>query len=128
MKYLVGAKITSIEYINNPLEIEADSIAEAIEKAEKINCTDSDQIHHQKLLLEDCETEFFITEPAQPKSATLEQCPYCLSDDIGMITKTVKIENRVLETAKCYACEKKWVEIYTLSRRENGNAEIIQEF
>ena len=59
-KYLVKVKITTEEWINNPLEIEAVSQAEAIRKAEAINEFNSDKIHHQKMILEDCSTEYFI--------------------------------------------------------------------
>jgi hypothetical protein len=128
MKYLIGAKITSVELINNPLEIEAESPAQAVEKAEWINANDSDQIHHQKMLLEECNTEFFIAQFGPTPAATPQQCPYCFAKGIDSINSMEKPENRVLQTMECAACSKKWVDVYTLTSRENGHAETIQLF
>ncbi len=60
--------------------------------------------------------------------ATSNQCPYCFSENIQPLGNREQRDSSILETVQCLFCEIKWVEIYTLTRRENGHAEIIQKF
>lgn len=125
MKFLIAAKITTVEWCRHPVEVEAETEKEALEKANDILENDSDQFYMQKLDVEENDIELFIEDK---KYATVKQCPYCLADDIYPINDMAKPEDRVLQTIKCTTCDKKWVDIYILTCRENGHAEIIQTF
>lgn len=125
MKFLIEAKITTVEWCRNPVEIEAENEKAALEKANEILEDDPDQFYGQKLDIAENDIELSIEGT---KSATFKQCPYCFADGIESINNMEKPENRVLQTMKCSFCEKKWVDIYTLSSRENGDAETIQLF